>query len=57
MENQWDDYDEVYHCSRLIQGVNKNIDMNMDFHIMKKYEKYLGIAIISSEKIDYSLFF
>jgi hypothetical protein len=19
-ENQWDDYDEVYHCNRLIQG-------------------------------------
>jgi hypothetical protein len=56
-ENQWDDYDEVYHCSKLIQGVKKNKDMNMDFHIMKKDEKYLGIALITSGKIDYSLFF
>ena len=56
-ENQWDDYDEVYHCSRLIQGVKKNKDMNMDFHIMKKDEKYFGIALITSGKIDYSLFF
>lgn len=35
-ENQWDDYDEVYHCNRLIQDVKKTKNMNMDFHIMKK---------------------
>lgn len=56
-ENQWDDYDEVYHCNRLINWVKKNKDMNMDFHIMKKDEKYLGIALVTSGKIDYSLFF
>lgn len=57
VENQWDDYDEVYHCSKLIQEVKKNKNMNMDFHIMKKDEKYLGIALITSGRIDYSLFF
>lgn len=56
-ENQWDDYDEVYHCNRLIQGVKKAKNMNMDFHIMKKNEKYLGIVLITGGSIDYSLFF
>ena len=57
VENEWDDYNEVYHCCKLIEGVKSNKNMNMDFHIMKKDEKYLGIALITSGMIDYSLFF
>ena len=47
VENQWDDYEEVYHCSKLIQEVKKNKNMNMDFHIMKKDE---NLTIEISEK-------
>jgi len=56
-ENEWDDYNEVYHCCKLIEGVKNNDNMNMDFHIMKKDEKYLGIALVSSGIIDYKMFF
>ncbi|MDS0527420.1 hypothetical protein NNC19_17150 [Clostridium sp. SHJSY1] len=52
-ENQWDDYNEVYHCCELIE----NVKMNMDFHIMKKGEKYLGIALVSHGILDYKTFF
>lgn len=56
-ENQWDDYNEVYHCCNLIETVRRNKNMNMDFHIMKKGEKYLGIALVSSGILDYKTFF
>lgn len=56
-ENEWDDYDEVYHCCKLIEKIKSSENMKMDFHIMKKDEKYLGIALVSSGILDYPLFF
>ncbi len=56
-ENEWDDYNEVYHCCKLIEDVKNNKNMNMDFHIMRKDEKFLGIALVSSGIIDYKMFF
>ena len=56
-ENEWDDYNEVYHCSSLIENVRKSKYMNMDFHIMRKDEKYLGIALVTKGTIDYKTFF
>ena len=56
-ENEWDDYNEVYHCCKLIESVKSNENMNMDFHIMNKNEKYLGIALVSSGILDYKMFF
>ncbi len=56
-ENDWDDYNEVYHCCKLIENVKNNENMNMDFHIMKKDDKCIGIALVSSGILDYSLFF
>ena len=56
-ENEWDDYNEVYHCCNLIEIVRKNKDMNMDFHVMFKDEKYLGIALVTKGNIDYKTFF
>lgn len=56
-ENEWDDYNEVYHCCKLIKNVKSNENMNMDFHIMTKDEKYLGIALVSRGILDYKMFF
>jgi hypothetical protein len=55
--NEWDDYNEVYHCCKLIENVRNNKNMKMDFHIMKKDDKCVGIALVSSGILDYSLFF
>lgn len=57
VENEWDDYNEVYHCCNLIESVRNSKDMNMDFHIMMKDKKYLGIALVSKGNIDYNIFF
>lgn len=57
VENEWDDYNEVYHCRNLIESVKNIKDMNMDFHIMMKDKKYLGIALVSKGNIDYNIFF
>lgn len=56
-ENEWDDYNEIYHCCKLIELVRKNHNMIMDFHIMIKDENYLGIALVSKGILDYKLFF
>ena len=57
VENEWDDYNEVYHCCNLIEKVRNNEDMNMDFHIMMNDDKYLGIALVTKGNIDYKTFF
>lgn len=56
-ETEWDDYDEVYHCCRLIESVRKNPTMQMDFHYIKKGQDTIGIALITRGIIDTSLFF
>lgn len=56
-ENEWDDYNEVYHCCKLIESVKSSENMNMDFHIMMKGEKRLGIALVSRGVFDYKMFF
>ncbi|MBM7609783.1 hypothetical protein JOD29_003059 [Lysinibacillus composti] len=56
-ENEWDDYNEVYHCTNLIEKVKKNKDMKMDFHVMLKDGEYVGIALVTSGIIDYKTFF
>jgi hypothetical protein len=56
-ENEWDDYNEVYHCCKLIESVKKNKDITMDFHVMMRDDKYMGIALVSRGSIDYNVFF
>jgi hypothetical protein len=57
VENEWDDYNEVYHCCNLIERVRNNKDMNMDFHLMVKDKQYIGIALVSRGNIDTKTFF
>lgn len=57
VKNGWDDYDELYHCCKLIESVKSNDNMNMDFHIMKKDEKYLGIILASRGTFGFDIFF
>ncbi|MEH7124655.1 hypothetical protein V7127_15635 [Bacillus sp. JJ1773] len=56
-ENEWDDYNEVYHCCQLIENVRKNKNMKIDFHVMMEDKNYLGIALVTSGIIDYKVFF
>lgn len=51
----WDDYNEVYHCCNLIENDRNNKDM--DFHVIMKDKKYLGITLVSKGNIDYKTFF
>lgn len=56
-ENDWDDYDEVSHCCRLIEAVRKDPDMKMDFHFIKRGEDTIGAGLITYGAIDMQLFF
>jgi len=57
VENEWDDYNEVYHCCNLMEKVRKNTDMHMDYHVMVKDENYVGIALVTRGQIEYDTFF
>ncbi len=53
----WDDYNEVYHCSKLIEKVKARPDITMDFHVLEHDHDCLGIALVSHGKIDSDVFF
>lgn len=56
-ENNWDDYNEVYHCCNLIESVKKNPKMKMDFHYLLLDDNIVGIALLTYGEIDKDLFF
>lgn len=56
-ETAWDDYDEVFHCCQLIEAVRQNPKMTMEFHYITLKQQLVGIGLVSSGKIDKSLFF
>lgn len=56
-ENDWDDYDEVYHCCQLIETVKQNPAMTMDFHTIQKEDAVLGIGLVTHGTIDLKHFF
>jgi len=56
-ENDWDDYNEVYHCCRLIETVRRQAGMNMDFHYIRKSHRTVGIGLITHGLINTRMFF
>lgn len=56
-QNNFDDYNEVYHCNELIHKLQKDPDIKVEYHLMYKDKQCLGIAVISSGKIDSIKFF
>ena len=56
-QNNFDDYNEVYHCNELIHKLQKDPDIKVEYHLMYKDKQCLGIAMISSGKIDSIKFF
>lgn len=56
-ENEWDDYDEVYHCCHLIEAIRRYPGMKTDFHYIKKGGENIGIGLITHGLIHIPLFF
>lgn len=56
-ETDWDDYNEVYHCCRLIELVRQTANIQMDFHYIKKAQDILGVALVTKGIIDLPMFF
>ena len=56
-QNNFDDYDEVYHCNQLIHQLNQEPDISIDYHVMYLDEQYVGFVMVSSGKIDANKFF
>lgn len=52
INSSWDDYNEVFHCCRLIHEFSRRPGLVMDFHTMGRGQEYLGLAIISHGNID-----
>lgn len=54
---EWDDYDEVFHCTRLIETIRAAKKMTLDFHFIRKNQQVIGILLATHGELDYCLFF
>lgn len=56
-ETEWDDYDEVYHCTHLIERIRATGIMKIDFHFIRKNQQIIGVLLATYGDLDYRLFF
>ncbi|MBP3730250.1 MAG: hypothetical protein J6I40_02115 [Mailhella sp.] len=56
VNGSWDDYNEAFHCCRLIHEFRKRPGLQIDFHTMSRGQEYLGLAIMSHGNIDPQLY-
>lgn len=56
-QNDWDDYDEAYHCNVLIQKILADPRMRLEFHTLRKDGRYIGLVLVTSGQIDTALLF
>ena len=50
----YDDYDEVYHCNQLVHILKNDPNVNVDYHVMYKYDQCVGLAMVTTGNIDSS---
>ena len=53
----YDDYDEVYHCNQLVHILKDDPNVNVDYHVMYKYDQCVGLAMVTTGNIDSSKYF
>ncbi|MFV0394244.1 MAG: hypothetical protein ACK5LC_07600 [Coprobacillaceae bacterium] len=46
-KEEWDDYNEAYHFSQLVNTLQQNKDITTDYHYLLKDDSYVGIMMIS----------
>ena len=49
--NQWDDYNELYHASRLIEQLKTHSDIWFNAHVLLKDNSIIGVLLIVGGKI------
>lgn len=50
--HHYDDYDEVYHCNQKIYQISALLNVTLDFHVLYKNDRCIGIALISHGQLD-----
>lgn len=50
--NKWDDYNEFYHASKLIEQLKTHNDVWFDSHLLFKEDKIIGVLFIVGGKIS-----
>jgi len=51
LNDTWDDYNEIYHCCRIIHEFSRTPGLTMDFHTLRRGESLLGMVIITHGSI------
>lgn len=57
LENEWDDYNEVFHCCRFIETVRNTPEMKMDFHFIRSGQQTVGVGLVTYGVIEMHAFF
>ncbi|SNS17113.1 hypothetical protein SAMN05446037_100596 [Anaerovirgula multivorans] len=54
IRNDWDDYNELFHCCCLMESICRTLDTWIDTHFIKKNESIVGVVLIEGGKIDFN---
>ncbi|MEM6765947.1 MAG: hypothetical protein AAF655_13505 [Bacteroidota bacterium] len=52
LENDWDDYNELYHAIQFMEKLNETEGIWYDIHSLEKYQKVRGVLTIVGGQLD-----
>lgn len=55
--NEYDDYNEVYHCNQLIHQLQELPNIHLDYHVLYKNNECVGLALICTGNLKSKYFF
>ena len=53
---EWDDYNEVHHCCKIIHDFSNTPGLVMDFHTLRRGEEQLGMVMMTHGAIDPNIY-
>ena len=52
LHQEWDDYDELHHCCKIIHDFSQQKGLTMDFHTLRRDGEQLGMVMMTHGAID-----
>lgn len=56
IKEEWDDYNEVHHCCKIIHDFSQRPGLTMDFHTMQRGGEQLGMVMLTHGSIDANIY-
>ena len=56
VHGEWDDYDEVHHCCRIIHEFSQRPGLTIDYHLLRRAGEQLGMVMMSHGDIPAGIY-